>query len=162
MWAITVVATGVLCNCHPLWSILYRCEQEENWNITHWQDAPEPTLFKCSSVLLESLFDILNKTEVSSLLFRGQVSRPQKPIMTPSMPNRQLMVQQTDFYYELSITRTYTHTLYLQLKHVNRSARKNLLWQLFHLVDNLDLKFLQLTPFSSIQLSTTDKKRQRK
>lgn len=54
----------------------------------------------------------------------------------------------------------HTRLFYLQLKHVNSSARKNLLLQLFYSVDNLDLR--SKTPFNSIQLSMTDKGRESK
>lgn len=47
----------------------------------HGQDAPEFTSSKCSSLLLEPLLGISNRIEVSSPLFRRQVSLLQKPII---------------------------------------------------------------------------------
>lgn len=90
----------------------------------------------------------------------GWVFIPQKLIVTPSTPNRKLMAQQTDFCSELPMT--HTHLSYLQLKHINRSARKNWLWQLFHLVKNLDLKFLQLSAAFSFPLQTRKGRESRK
>lgn len=127
--------------------------QMRTWTeLKHGQDAPEP-VSKHSWVLLEILSGIWSKTEVSSTLRIGWMSILQKLIVTSSTPNRKLMAQQTDFCSELPSTHTDTQLSYLQLKHVNRSARKNWCW-LFHVVNNLDVKFFQLSAAFSFPLQT--------
>lgn len=60
-----MVATQILYNCHPLWNILHGWTRRE---VKHHTGCARV------SMLLELLFYVLNKTEVSSPLFRGQVS----------------------------------------------------------------------------------------